>query len=607
MSAIDDIKQRLDIVDITGSYLKLDKAGRNFKALCPFHQEKTPSFFVFPDRQSWRCFGCSAGGDVFAFVMKKEGIDFGETLKLLADKAGVSLERKKEIAESKLTDRLYQINEAAAQYYHGLLIEAPEAGAARDYAMKKRGLTRNTVDDFKLGFSTGEGLKKYLAERGYNEKELLTLRLIGEKEGRTYDFFRHRLMFPIWDIRGRVVGFGGRALDDSQPKYLNSPQTPIFDKSSILYGIDRAKGAIRDKKLVVIVEGYMDVITAHQYGHTNVVGSMGTALTEKQINIVKKLTRSLAFALDPDTAGNAATLRAIEVARRALDRDDLEMPTVHGTISKLKADMKIIPLPQGKDPDVLIKEEPELWPQLVEHALPLMDHILAVTASRLDLSKPEEKSRASEQLLPLIAELDDEVQREYYLGKLANSLGVDERTLLRMAADLIPTKLEKRNKAITKPVSTSYLGDKLEDYTISLLFKHPELKDKAKELSPEHFERTENREIFTTWSMTWNIEELLDKLDIDLREHLSYLQKRALPPATDKDQERALAECILRLEERRLLNLKIQEESLLSDAEFEGRKEDIAALQQRGVEINLKLKETFENAMQMTSSHREEQ
>jgi DNA primase len=607
MSAIDDIKQRLDIVDITGSYLKLEKAGRNFKALCPFHQEKTPSFFIFPDRQSWRCFGCGAGGDVFAFVMKKEGIDFGETLKLLADKAGVSLERKKEIAESKLTDRLYQINEAAAQYYHRLLIEAPEAAAARDYVMKKRGLTRNTIDDFKLGFSTGEGLRKYLIERSYNEKELISLRLLGEKEGRTYDFFRHRLMFPIWDIRGRVVGFGGRALDDSQPKYLNSPQTSIFDKSGILYGIDRAKGAIRDKKLAVIVEGYMDVITAHQYGYTNIVGSMGTALTEKQINILKKLTRNLAFALDPDTAGDAATLRAIEVARRSLDRDDLEMPTWLGTTSKLKADMKIIPLPQGKDPDVLIKEEPELWPQLVERALPLMDHILAVTASRLDLSKPEEKSRASEQLLPLIAELDDDVQREYYLGKLASLLGISEKTLVGIAARLHRSRRDKTPKTETKAAASSYFGDKLEEYTLSLLLQHPELREKAKELSPEHFERTENREIFTIWSMTHNVEELLDKLDIDLREHSDYLQKRALPPATERDQERALVDCVRRLEERRLLNLKIQEESLLSDAEFEGRKEDIAVLQQRGVEINLKLKEAFENAMQITSSYREEQ
>ncbi len=331
MSTIDDIKQRLDIVDVISSYLKLEKAGRNFKALCPFHQEKTPSFFIFPERQSWRCFGCGAGGDLFSFVMKKEGTDFGETLKMLADKAGVSLERKKETIESKLTDRLYQINEAAAQYYHNLLLQAPAAEHAREYVINKRGLTSKTIDDFQLGFSPGEGLKKHLLELGYSEKELLTARLLGEKEGRIYDLFRHRLMFPIRDIKGRVVGFGARALDDSMPKYLNSPQTAIFDKSSILYSIDRAKGAIREKQLAVIVEGYMDVVTAHQHGFTNVVASMGTALTDKQIKVLKGLTKSLAFALDPDVAGDAATLRAIEVALSSLDRESLEMPTWLGT------------------------------------------------------------------------------------------------------------------------------------------------------------------------------------------------------------------------------------------------------------------------------------
>src|SRR4030043_594293 len=191
MSTIDDIKQRLDIVDVSSSYLKLEKAGRNFKALCPFHQEKTPSFFIFPERQSWKCFGCGAGGDLFSFVMKREGTDFGETLKILADKAGVSLERKKETIESKLTDRIYQINEAAGQYYHDLLLNSPAAEGARDYAMKKRELTSEAIDEFQLGFSAGEGLKKHLLERGYSEKELLSLRLLGEKDGRTYDFFRH--------------------------------------------------------------------------------------------------------------------------------------------------------------------------------------------------------------------------------------------------------------------------------------------------------------------------------------------------------------------------------------------------------------------------------
>jgi len=608
MSTIDDIKQRLDIVDVISSYLKLEKAGRNFKALCPFHQEKTPSFFIFPERQSWRCFGCSAGGDLFSFVMKKEGADFGETLKMLADKAGVSLERKKETVESKLTDRFYQINETAAQYYHDLLLHAPAAEGARDYVMKKRGLNSKTIDDFQLGFSPGEGLKKHLLERGYNEKELLAVRLLGEKEGRVYDLFRHRLMFPIRDIKGRVVGFGARALDDSLPKYLNSPQTAIFDKSSILYAVDRAKGAIKEKGLAVIVEGYMDVITAHQYGFTNVVASMGTALTEKQIKVLKGLTRRLAFALDPDVAGNAATLRAIEVARRSLEREDLEMPTWLGTTSKLRAEMKIIPLPQGKDPDLVIRDAPQSWQQLVDNALPLMDHLLTVAASKADLTKPEERSRASEQLLPLIAELDDDIQRELYLGKLASLLGVSDKTLVGMAARLHRTRSEKASKTQTKPIAPAYFGDKLEEYCLCLLLQHPELRDKAKELEPEHFERIENREIFIAWRNTLNSDELLYIIDnIDLQEHAKALRGKALPPAGERDWEKALADCIRRLEERRLISLKIQEESLLSDAESEGRSQDIAALQQRGVEINLKLKENFENTMQITSSHREDQ
>ena len=608
MSTIDDIKQRLDIVDVISSYLKLEKAGRNFKALCPFHQEKTPSFFIFPDRQSWRCFGCGAGGDLFSFVMKKEGTAFGETLKTLADKAGVSLERKKEAIEGKSTDRLYQINEAAAQYFHDLLFHAPAAGGARDYVMKQRGLNSRTIDDFQIGFSPGEGLKIHLLERGYSEKELLSLRLLGEKDGRTYDFFRHRLMFPIRDIKGRVVGFGARALDDSVPKYLNSPQTAIFDKSGILYAIDRAKAAIKEKGQAVIVEGYMDVITAHQYGFTNVVASMGTSLTEKQIKVLKGLTRSFAFALDPDVAGDAATLRAIEVARRSLEREDLEMPTWLGTTSKLRAEMKIIPLPRGKDPDKVIREDPQAWQQLVDNALPLMDHLLTVAASKADLTKPGEKSRASEQLLPLIAELEDDVQREFYLGKLASLLGVSDKTLVGMAARLHRTRSEKALKTETKPIAPAYSGDKLEEYCLCLLLQHPELRDKAKELEPEYFERSENREIFIAWRNTLDFDGLLDIIDnIDLQEHTKALCVRSLPPAEGKDWEKALADCIHRLEERRLINLKIQEESLLSDAESEGRSDDIAVLQQRGVEINLKLKEAFENTVQTTSSHKEDQ
>ena len=549
MSTIDEVKQRLDIVDVASGYLKLDKAGRNFKALCPFHEEKTPSFFVFPERQSWRCFGCGQGGDLVSFVMKKEGLDFSEALKMLADRAGVQLTKSKSTFEDKLSNRLFQINEAAARYYHDVLLQDPVAEPARNY-VNRRGLDQRTVDDFLLGFSKHDGLKKYLVDNSFQEKELLQIGLIGEKDGRTYDYFRNRLMFPIKDVKGRVVGFGARALDESLPKYLNSPQTVLFDKGSILYGIDRARSAIPEKGIAVIVEGYMDVIAAHQHGEANVVASMGTALTDKQIRILRRLTRSLVFALDPDAAGGAATMRGIDVARHSLNREGLEIPTLLGATSQLKADIRIIPLPQGKDPDALIRENPEEWQRVVDRALPLMDYLIEVVTSNIDLTKPEGKNQASEQLLPLIAELDNETQREFYLGKLAKVLEVSDRTLVRQASNLVRTKTERLRKEQVKPSLSIRLGDAVEEYCLALLLQHPELRNMTDRLIPEYFERSENREIFTAWRDASGADELLQNAGIDLEEHHHTLLSKALPPADDLVWEKALAEVITRLEER---------------------------------------------------------
>lgn len=610
MGAIDEIKQRLDIVDIASGYIRLEKAGRNFKALCPFHEEKTPSFFVFPERQSWRCFGCGAGGDLLSFVMKKEGVDFGEALKMLAERAGVSLARRKETSEDKLTDRLYRINEAAAQYYHDLLLKEPMAEQARDY-VGKRGLDQKAIDDFQLGFSLGEGLKKHLLGKDFRESELLAAGLLGERDGRAYDYFRHRLMFPIRDIKGKVVGFGARALDESLPKYLNSPQTPIFDKSSILYGIDRAKGAIRERGLVVIVEGYTDVIAAHQHGEANVVASMGTALTEKQIRVLKGLTRRLAFALDPDVAGNAATLRGIEVARRSLDRENLAMPTVLGTTSRLRAEISIIPLPPGRDPDVVIQEDPQEWQRLVDQALPLMDHLIGVMASNLDLTRPEGRSLASEQLLPLIAELENDVEREFYLGKLANLVGISERKLVEMAARLHRTRSEKVGITTPKDIVPAHsTGDPVEEHCLTLLLQYPELRDRAEGLLPEHFERSENREVFMSWRDVSNADELRQMVGIDLEEHLELLLGKTLPPADEVVWEKALADCIGRLEERRL---RLQDDFIASE-DVSGIKDGeeldsarLATLQQRTVEVNAELVKKMQERTRPSFLTREDQ
>ncbi|MCL0056097.1 DNA primase [Dehalococcoidia bacterium] len=550
MNTAADIKQRLDIVAVISEYVQLKKAGRNFKALCPFHTEKTPSFFVFPERQSWRCFGCGVGGDLISFVMRKEGLDFGGALKTMAQRAGVPLVEKKTRADEGRSALLYRINETAAQYYHQLLLSSSLAQGARKY-VQRRGLGEEILREFQLGFSLdeGEGLKQHLSKQGYSESDLVAAGLVAEKGGRTYDRFRGRIMFPICDAKGRVGGFGARALDDSVvPKYLNSAAGPVFDKSSILYGIDRAQGAIREQGRVVIVEGYMDVITAHQCGFRNVVASMGTALTEKQIAVIKGLTAHVCLCLDPDAAGDAATLRGIEACRRTLDRGVREMPNWLAGSSELRGMISIISLPEGKDPDQVIRESPDEWRSLVDGAQPLMDYLLETAAKRFDVSRPEGKTQVSQQLLPLIAEMKDGVEREVYLGKLSRLVGLNEKTLAGMAAQLHKTKPGKeRRYQVDRPFQQT---GGLEEYCLCLLLKYPSLRGLAGNLTPDHFDRSENREVFVAWHQS--PDDVQGNLDAALHQYLQSLIDRQYPPLDRRQQKQALADCIRRLDERRL-------------------------------------------------------
>src|SRR5208283_1971293 len=379
MSTVDEVKQKLDIVEVIGQYVKLTKARRNFKAVCPFHNEKTASFYVFPERQSWHCFGaCATGGDVFTFVMKKEGVEFGEALRMLADKAGVTLPSKIEAGPRKdEKDKLFEVNEAAVQYYHNRLVNSSAGEYAKNYLLG-RGLTVKTIGDFQLGISPDgwEKLLTYLKEKNFSENEMLDAGLIVKNEdGRIRDRFHNRLMFPIRDARGRTIAFSGREMDGSQPKYMNSPQTAVFDKSGTIYGLDMAAAAIRSKDMAVIVEGYMDVIMAHQYGFNNVVASMGTAITEKHINLLKKLTKNIALALDPDAAGEEAMTHSIDYE------------------NTLDVEIEVVILPSGEDPDEVIKANPKSWEMAVEKASPLAEYMVNFTASKFDLSKTTEKSK----------------------------------------------------------------------------------------------------------------------------------------------------------------------------------------------------------------------
>ena len=581
MGVIDEVKQRTDIVEVVSQYTALKKAGRTFRALCPFHSEKHPSFFVYPEQQSWHCFGaCNTGGDIFSFVMKKEGIDFGEALRLLAQKAGVTIPSRFEQDTGKdERERLYQVNQAAAQYLHNLLLNSPVGGKAREY-FSSRGFSPKTVTDFQLGFSLNswDALKQYLMERGYTESELLTAGLVIEAEaGGTHDRFRNRLMFPIPDIRGRIVGFGARVLDDSLPKYLNSPQTPIFDKSSCLYGINFAQAAIRQQNLVVIVEGYMDVITAHQNGFNNVVASMGTSVTEKQINILKRLTKNMTLALDADAAGEEATLRAI------------------GYENTLEAEVKVIILPRGKDPDDVIREDAKIWQNFLEEALPIVDYTFNMVTSELDLNTAKGKSLAVDKLLPIVAEMKDTVRQAHYLQKLARLVKVSQHSLEAALGKIKPSQGKRQAKEPSQERVTHavhpLLSSPVEEYCLALLLQHPELKGRNEGLSPEYFENSENREIFTAWQQANDLSSLKDGLDSAIWEHLDSLITRSLPA---NQIEQKYANCVLRLREKFLRSLEVKRAGVLAlEAESGGTAAELAKLEEQGIEVSVQLGEVF--------------
>jgi len=578
MGVIDEVKQRADIVDVVSQYATLTKAGRTFRALCPFHSEKHPSFFVYPEQQSWHCFGaCNTGGDVFSFIMKKQGIDFGEALRLLAQRAGVTIPSRFEPgAEGEERQRLYQVNQAAAQYFHNLLLSSPAGEKARSYVIG-RGFSPKTIADFQLGFSPNswEGLKQYLMDRGYPESELLTAGLIIEAEaGKTHDRFRNRLMFPIHDARGRITGFGARALDDSLPKYINSPQTPIFDKSSSLYGINLATAAIRQQDLAVIVEGYMDVITAHQNGFPNVVASMGTSVTQKQVSVLKRLTKNMALALDADAAGEEAMLRSVDYE------------------NTLNAEVKVIILPSRRDPDDVIREDVTMWQYLLKEALPVVDYTFNKVTSELDLTKAKDKSSAVDKLLPIIAKIKNAIRRDHYLTKLAESVGASYHNLEAALSRIKPDRWvrEPKEEAIAR-AKHPLLSSPIEEYCLALLLQHPELKHRHEGLSPECFQNSENREIFIAWQRSDKIESLKERLEPATHEHLDSLLTRNL---LSTEIEQKYAECALRLREKFLRSLAAKIEAVLAlEAQSGGRAADLAKLKEQGIEVNIQLGEVF--------------
>jgi DNA primase len=463
MSIAEDIKSRLDIVAYIQQTVPLKKSGRTYKAPCPFHSEKTPSFVVNAETQTWRCFGaCAEGGDIFSFAMKRNGWSFSEALEALGALAGVEV--KKQSPQQKQREdhlaRLRGLLGTAAQIYHKHLVEAPSPDAEQvlGYALDRRGLTEDTLRTFEIGYAP-RGWRNMLDELinlGYDEALILEAGVaIRNEQGRVYDRFRNRLMIPIRDERGRVIGFGARALDpNDNPKYLNSPQTPVFDKSQVLFGLDAAKSAIRETETAVIVEGYMDAIQAHQAGFSNVVAQMGTAMTEHQIRLIApRYARKIVLALDADAAGQNATRRSLETARQTLAQD-------YG--GKFAVEFRILQIPDAKDPDDLIRESPEKWRDLVDVALPVATYVIQQEVRSLP-SQPtaQDIEGLSRRILPLIYASESNVIHNFNLQYLARSLrsipyNIEESTLLAWARE----ELKKLNS--TQKTKTAVENEALE-------------------------------------------------------------------------------------------------------------------------------------------------
>ncbi len=482
---VEEIKNRLDIADVIQEYVRLTRAGANYKALCPFHNEKTPSFMVSSDKQIFHCFGCGEGGDVFAFIKKMEGVEFPEALRLLAQKAGVKLKPRDPKTENQKT-KLLDINRLTAAYFNKILLESSRADGARQY-LKERNVTETTIDEFQLGYSIDDwdDLFNFLVKKGYRENEIFDAGLTVKKDRGVgyYDRFRGRLMFPLADAHGQIVGFSGRQLKTNEEKpsakYVNTPQTLVYNKSAVLYALDKAKRSIQKEKFAIVVEGQMDAIASHQIGVTNVVASGGTALTQDQVRILKRYCGSIIFAFDMDTAGAEAARRGLEIAWQ----NELET--------------KVIKLPVGKDPDECIQKEPKAWPQAIKNAQLFMDYYFSKVESEVDLRTVPGKKSLAKKILPLITRLPDAIEQNHYLKMLSSKVGVEEKYLRDRIAKSINEDYRQPQPSAAQPVSPKDRAERLSELIIGIVMKYPEhLGYIVENIKPEYLKGETSRQLY---------------------------------------------------------------------------------------------------------------
>ena len=453
---IDEIRNSNDIVDIISQYVILKRSGRNFFGLCPFHKEKTPSFSVSPDKQIFHCFGCGAGGNVIHFISKIENVDFKESLEILADRAGIKLPTLENNVDSKrleLKEKVYEINKLVAMYYHETLYK-PQAKPAQEY-VKKRKLDNKALKEFCIGYAENANvLYKLLKEKGFTEEEILASDLVIKKGNNYVDRFKNRLIFPIQDIRNRFIAFGGRVLDNSLPKYINSPENIVYSKARNLYGLNVAKNT-KTRKLI-IVEGYMDTVSLHQRGIDNVVASCGTALTEAQGRLLRKYAEKVIISYDSDSAGQAATLRGLEI------------------LNNLGCDIRILQMEGAKDPDeYVIKYGNGRFNDLVENAISLVEFKIKVLKKGLNIENTNDKIKFMNEIAKILGEVDNKIEQEIYIDKISSDYNISKEAIYAQI-----NKNEYSNNKGAKILESSSI-------------RKPTIKRQGKEINPE-LEKREN-------------------------------------------------------------------------------------------------------------------
>jgi DNA primase len=576
-----EIKNKLSVVDVVGETVQLKKAGTTFKGLCPFHGEKTPSFTVTPGRDSWKCFGCGEGGDVFSFVMKRDGLSFPEALKVLATKAGVELDERTTREDARRA-RLREVLESAIAFYHAVLTGSKTGQAALDY-VRGRGFSDETIQKHQLGYAPGgwDTLARQLAaKRQIRADDLVEVGLAQPRQssrGGVYDRFRERVIFPIRDMNGGPVGLGGRVLaiaaDDDRdhgPKYLNSPATPLFDKSRTLYLIDRAKASIRKTNQAVIVEGYTDALMAHQAGFENVVASLGTALTPGQVGLLTRYGKRIALAYDVDAAGEKAGTFGVNSLESII-------PQLAAAETGVELDeVRVVRLPDGKDPDEVVRDSPDRWREEIRTAQPIVDYLIDHHARANDLKTPGGKARFVDAIVPTLRAIPNPVMRDAYLQAIHRVSGVEERSVLEIlhrrpeaaavqgritadavigAADALP--IDRILAAITP----------IEEELLRLILLVPEQQLRAAdEIGPDQLPSTPARELFRAIvqqraandegvTAPFSMSALMAGLDDEIRGLAQAILARPSPDLARVGAERityAVDRCLLRLERARL-------------------------------------------------------